>query len=327
MNQSQPLNVSVVEPLTPAFERVKEMLFSPFDIGRWFAIGFCAWLAFLGEGGGPSFSGNWDFGGGRGGGWSQAQNEFEGIRQYLPLIIAIAITVSVIIIAISILLLWLKCRGKFMFLHSVARNSTAVVAPWHEYKRQANSLFWFMLVFGILSFLILAVIAAFIALASWAIYSSTEEVVVTVIVAVLMTLVLFVPVAIVMSVIGKLTTDFVVPVMFLRRACWRPAWREFGRLLSANKARFLLYMLFQVALCIGLGAAVTAFACIACCLTCCIAWLLLSLPYIGTVILLPVSVFTRSYSLYYLAQYGPDYDVFVPVQPVYDIHEAGPAAV
>jgi hypothetical protein len=36
------------------------------------------------------------------------------------------------------------------------------------------------------------------------------------------------------------------------------------------------------------------------------------IPYIGTVLLLPVAVFKRSYSIYYLAQYGPPYDVFSP---------------
>jgi hypothetical protein len=48
--------------------------------------------------------------------------------------------------------------------------------------------------------------------------------------------------------------------------------------------------------------------------TCCIAGCLLLLPFLGTVLLLPVLVFKRAYPLYYLAQYGPQYDVF-PVPP------------
>ena len=44
--------ISVTEPVSPALERVKTMLFKPFDLGKWFTIGFCAWLAFLGKGGG-----------------------------------------------------------------------------------------------------------------------------------------------------------------------------------------------------------------------------------------------------------------------------------
>jgi hypothetical protein len=49
-------------------------------------------------------------------------------------------------------------------------------------------------------------------------------------------------------------------------------------------------------------------------LTCCIAGCLMALPYLGTVLFLPVLIFQRSYALYYLAQYGPQYDVF-PVPP------------
>ena len=53
--------ISVTEPVSQAFEHVKLMLFRPFDLGRWFIIGFCAWLAYLGEAGGGS-GGNYNFG-------------------------------------------------------------------------------------------------------------------------------------------------------------------------------------------------------------------------------------------------------------------------
>ena len=44
--------------------------------------------------------------------------------------------------------------------------------------------------------------------------------------------------------------------------------------------------------------------------TCCTAGCLMAIPFIGTVLLLPILIFKRSYSLFYLAQYGPEYDVF-----------------
>jgi len=46
--------------------------------------------------------------------------------------------------------------------------------------------------------------------------------------------------------------------------------------------------------------------------TCCIAGCFLAIPYVGTVLLLPVLVFQRAYSLHFLAQFGPAYDVFPP---------------
>ena len=52
MNSEQLNRVSVIDPVTPAIDRVKLILFRPFDLGKWFVIGFCAWLAYLGTGGG-----------------------------------------------------------------------------------------------------------------------------------------------------------------------------------------------------------------------------------------------------------------------------------
>src|SRR5580658_8215737 len=57
------MEISVVEPVSPALERAKRMLFKPFNPDKWFTIGFCAWLALLGESGG-GLHGN--FGGGNG---------------------------------------------------------------------------------------------------------------------------------------------------------------------------------------------------------------------------------------------------------------------
>ena len=48
-------------------------------------------------------------------------------------------------------------------------------------------------------------------------------------------------------------------------------------------------------------------AVLATCLTCC----LVSLPYIGTVILLPILVFLRCYTLYFLEQFGEPWRIFV----------------
>ena len=86
------------------------------------------------------------------------------------------------------------------------------------------------------------------------------------------------------------------------------AWSEFLGLLSLNVGRFIVYLLFQIVL--GILVIMIVFA--AFIVTCCIACCLMIIPYIGTVLLLPVLAFTRSYSLYYLAQYGPHYDVFPP---------------
>ena len=59
-------------------------------------------------------------------------------------------------------------------------------------------------------------------------------------------------------------------------------------------------------------------AMVATCATCCIA----AIPYLGTVILLPLLVFIRCYSLCFLEQLGPDWQFFA--RPVPEI--AAPSA-
>jgi len=48
--------------------------------------------------------------------------------------------------------------------------------------------------------------------------------------------------------------------------------------------------------------------------TCLIFFVLLMIPYISSVVLLPVSYTYRAYSLEFLAQFGPDYSLF-PIPP------------
>ncbi|HUW17831.1 MAG TPA: hypothetical protein VMW16_00845 [Sedimentisphaerales bacterium] len=94
--------------------------------------------------------------------------------------------------------------------------------------------------------------------------------------------------------------------MYLRGSTCLEGWRQFRGLLSANAGRFTLYILFQILIAAATSAIVVAFGL----LTCCCGFFLLAIPYLGTVLLLPLLAFMRAYSLHYLAQFGPAFDVF-----------------
>jgi hypothetical protein len=299
--------VSVTEPVGQAIERVKRVLFRPFDLGKWFTIGFCAWLAHLGESGGTF---NYNFGPGHHG--RSAREELNRVRDFvmanLGWIVPAAIAVLVIGVAVGVIMIWVSSRGKFMFLHCVALERAEIDAPWYKFAREGNSLFLFRLVLaligGVLMLPLMAVAVVFVLN-----MVRQDEVDVHGILALVGVAVVLVAVGIVFFVIAKLTTDFVVPIMFLRGGKCAAAWREFLGLMSANVGRFVVYLLFQIVLCIATGALVL----IAIIVTCCLAGCLMILPYVGTVVLLPVVMFKRAYSLHYLAQYGVEYDVFPPV--------------
>jgi hypothetical protein len=81
-----------------------------------------------------------------------------------------------------------------------------------------------------------------------------------------------------------------------------------GGLLRGNIGNLVLYFLFRIVLAIAISVVVAGVVLV----TCRIAGCLFALPYLGTVILLPILVFERAYSLHYLAQFRSDYDVFAP---------------
>ena len=312
--------ISVTEPISPALERVKQMLFRPFDLGKWFIIGFCAWLAMLGEGGG-GFSGN--FGNGSSGSHTSSNSGnagenfghgFEQAHNYalenLYWIVPAVIVVLVLLITFWLLILWLSSRGKYMFLHCVALDRAEVGEPWEKFSGEANSLFKFRVALGLTGLLMTLPCLVFIAVATMRMILRGEPDVAA-IVAIACVLMLFIVLAIVFALVRKFTVDFVVPIMFLRGAKCLDAWREFYALLAGNPGQFALYILFQIVLGMAIGV-ITLFAVI---ITCCCAGCLMAIPYIGTVLLLPVLIFSRSYSAYFFAQFGAQYNVFPPAPP------------
>jgi len=315
MNSERPDRVSVINPIGPAIERVKLMLFRPFDLQKWLVIGFCAWLAYLGAGGG---------GGGGGGGGphytvpqgrhehrEQIRQDIENAREYVAensyWIIPVAVSVVVLIVVIGLLIAWLNSRGRFMFLHCVATNKAEVKIPWHKFRKHANSLFLFRIVLGIIGLAVIGVPVIAIVVLAIMLASGALVAVAAVPGIIIVGLMLF-ALLIVLFLVRKFTFDFVVPIMFLQTTSCVAGWRQFMITLSANKARFALYLLFQIVIGIVVGAIIGIGFCVGLCL-CCASCLLL-IPYIGTVILLPLWVFERAYSLYYLQQFGPRLDVF-----------------
>lgn len=94
--------------------------------------------------------------------------------------------------------------------------------------------------------------------------------------------------------------------MYLTDVSCTVAWRQFLSVIAVNKLNFLLYLLFQIVIAIVISMVIFAAMLLTCCCTACIMFI----PYLGTVLLLPVLIFSRAYSLYYLAQFGPQFNVF-----------------
>jgi hypothetical protein len=297
--------ISVTDPIQPAMAHTRRLLFEPFSARKWLLLGFSAFLAQLGEGGSYNFNGNpFDHSTGRG-------RDFEPvagwISEHLPLVIALGILLILLILALSVLLQWLSSRGQFMFLDGVARDRADIAEPWTRLRRLGNQLFGFrlkLLLTGFALLLLCAGLGALIALPD----IQARRFGASAIVALLVAGGLLLLGLLAMALIGALLHDFVVPIMYRREAGVAAAWSALRQeLLPGQVWKFVGFYLMSLLL----GIAATLIVLLGCCLTCCLALL----PYLSSVVFLPLSVFSRCYSLAFLEQFGEEWRIIqVPSQ-------------
>ena len=301
------MNVSYSHPLSLGWNRMKKALFQPFDISKWFRIGFTAWLASLTDCSGGS-GGNGEYGVKNGGDWDEFFNFPQTAQEWLldnPLwfnLIIVGIVALFIIIAV---LVWISSRGKFMFLYNVANEKSAIGHPWRQYNKEGNSLFVWNLFFGTFAVLTFLAFLFYCFITAKSLYFGDYPDIAIFWSIAGMVLMLFAYI-IVFGYISTFVDHFVVPIMYKNRVGVITGWTMFLSLFFKRFFSFVIYGLFYFVLGIGIAIAVILFAL----LTCCIGLLLLAIPYIGAVVLLPISYTIRAFSLEFLAQFGDEFNVF-----------------
>jgi len=307
--------IAYLEPLERAWRRMVAQLFRPFDLAQWLVLGFACWLSQLAGGGGPSFNFNVPAGifddeadaatFGRPAGalpdWLDPEN------LVAPMAIGCLVLVLLFVLVLIPVLMWLSARGQFMFLDGVVRRRAAIVEPWKEFRREGNSLFLWQL-----GFLLVVIVSAVAIMApGFALLIVAERAGDSLLPGILVLVAPVVPWLVVVLYISFFLTAFVVPIMHRERLKTNAAWRVFLPLFRAEWTRFLLVGLFVAALhvVVGIAIVITGFA------TCCVLFLVLIIPYVGTVAMLPLFVAYRAYTLEFLAQFSPRFDFFGAPEP------------
>jgi len=301
------MHISYIAPLSKAWNRMIKILFKPFYINKWFVLGFSAFLAGLldwTDRGSSSYDGD-DNGRFNAEEFFNIPETIKGWYANNPDWFALVIAIAVVIFLILVLLTWLSSRGKFMFLDNVVHNRALVKKPWEEFKRIGNSLFLWRLGYGIVLFVLFSTFltyAFYDIREMYEMYESDREL----IIAAIKVAVLFVFLLIVSGYISLFLDDFVVPLMYKTNSMAWIGWSHFMPLFTQNFFYFILYGLFIF----FLVAIIVLLIIITGLLTCCIGFAILIIPYIGSVLLLPVSVTIRSVSLEFLEQFGEQYKIF-----------------
>ncbi|MBI2442107.1 MAG: hypothetical protein HYV35_12145 [Lentisphaerae bacterium] len=295
--------ISVVDPVNKALGTVRQTLFAPFNLVKWLGLGFTAWLATLTEGFMPNFNFNLDFLPDEVFESSTGRGIIYWIQDHLALVISVGIVLGIMLLAVGLVISWLNCRGKFMFLDNVLNNRAEIRSPWQMFRRQGNALFLFSICFGVAMLAILVIFGLLFFMIAW------PDIVrhnfgFNAIGAIVLGGLFLISYCLISVGLLALLNDFIVPLMLLRECRVMTAWAELFELFKAQAGRFVLYLLFRFVLALVISAVAIA----ACCLLCCTVLI----PYVGTVILLPIHVFWRSYSSHFLEQFGDAYRLFGP---------------
>jgi len=299
------MNISFSMPLSRAWDRMKKALFQPFDLNTWLKIGFTAWLAGLTDCHGSGNGNN---------GWHKNNHWDDFFRfpdiawnwlQNHPVWFNLIIFGVILVVVIFTVLIWLNSRGKFMFLYNVAHNKSEIGQPWTEYKKEGNSLFIFQFIYAWLAALLFVIFLVYCFITAKDLFYGGYPGIYIFWKIAGMVLILF-AYLIIAGYISLFLNDFVVPIMYKHRIGIADAWFKFLPLFGRYFFIFIVYGLFILVLWMAAAIAIICFALI----TCCIGLLLLIIPYIGAVVLLPVSYTFRALSIEFLAQFGEEFNVF-----------------
>ena len=301
------MSISYSQPLSKGWDRMKKALFQPFDISKWFRVGFTAWLASFTDCNGGS-GGN---GGKRGFNYDDAWGDFFRFPQTAwtwlmehPVWFNLIIAGFILLLVMIAVIIWVSSRGKFMFLDNVALDKSEISVPWHEYRKEGNSLFLWEFFFGLFSIAVFILFLVYCFVTAKNLYYADLPGI-AIFWSITVMVLIFIGYLIVFGFISLFLKDFIVPIMYKHRVGVMKAWGIYLKLLSTHFFAFIGYGLFKFILGIAVFVGVLLFAL----MTCCIGLLVLIIPYIGAVLILPVSYTFRAFSIEFLAQFGDNFNV------------------
>jgi hypothetical protein len=275
------------------------MLWRPFDARVWVVLAFAQFLAALPP---DAWSGGGVTGPGRD--WSRAGEEIETAWQRIALgglLLALVMFGLLVLLLVVVALIWVSSRAKLVFLDDVVHGRAQIVEPWRRFSREGNSLFWCRVaLFLVACVLVAAVVVTIVSAVGLGALLRGQPLQITALVVVVLGFVGILFVA--LGYAAFFLDAFVVPLMHRYRLGAVDAWRRFLGMLGTRPLPFVVVGLVVLAAFVVFGAWALMFGF----MTCCLGFLLLMAPYVSNLLLLPLTVLYRSFTLEFLAQFDDD---------------------
>lgn len=210
--------------ITSSWEWTKTVLFKPFGLKKWLFLCLIGLMA--GEFSGCNMNIN-----------LPARQTPHPVIAPAPWLLPVIITAGAAVLLLSILFFWLYSRFSFIFLSSVLKNDASIKAPFGEHRYIGNSFFGWNL------FFFLTIILLFLSAALFLI----PLIKVHIILLLPWGFLLFLLIVIVIT--ANVTVhDLVLPIMFKDKAGIIKAWREAIVIIKREKLNFTKYLLIKLGL-------------------------------------------------------------------------------
>lgn len=278
-----------------ATARIGRMLFQPFDVANYLTLALAVWLWHLG--------GSWQ---GSGMTWSNPSASSLDLgplvdtvdRMGWPVVAGIAAATMALASLFWVILAFLRARGNVIVIDDLARERAALSKPWSELSSQANQLWALHVSFGfVVGTIVVVVIGLPLAIAVTRALDGTQAIAVGFATGSLIVVGLFA--AFVIGVVVAVIDDLVAPLMVLRQTGMQEAAAELGDLVRVAPLAFVIYLVARVLISLVIAAVASVLSCS----TCGAASIL---PFAGTLLLLPLLLGVRAFTLEFLGQLSPE---------------------
>jgi hypothetical protein len=257
------LPISAPDAINPAFRHAKEQLFRPFRFGQWARLALVGLLAGELSSGGSC---NFNYPGNTRHTESQqtflAQNWPSQWANHAALFTGTVLALIAFGLVLLVLFTYIGSVMRFILFDSIIARECHIRAGWTRRKAPGLRLFWWQIIFMLVSSAALLIVIGIPVACAWAsgwFSHAREHVLALVLSGLTLLLVLFV-LFVFLGVVHVMTKDFVVPQMALENISAVEGWRRLWSLLKSEKAGYAGYIGMKIVLSIGAGIVVAIVA-------------------------------------------------------------------
>jgi hypothetical protein len=236
------LVLSATEAIQPAFERTRDLLFRPFQLGPFLKL--CT-IAVLTEG----FSGNFNFSNHRHPAHFAAT---PADLHFSPALAAGFVVLGIAAVALAIGLFYLAVRLRFALFDCLVHQTRRIAPGWHGYRFQAFRFFLLSIGIGLIFLAVVAVILLPFLLGFLDLYRQTHATghlpVAAAIALVLPLIPVFLLIMLAAMAVDLILRDFMLPHMALDGASAGEAWAAVQSRIAREAGPFFLYAVLRILL-------------------------------------------------------------------------------